>query len=66
MKLNQYRRKTGPRNSGQGANPTASDKPSSEDSKNSCWPFPPGSQNDNDRAVKVKPLVPASRNFNHY
>ncbi len=26
-----------------------------------CWPFPVGSQNDTDKAVKLKPYVPPKR-----
>jgi hypothetical protein len=26
-----------------------------------CWPFPAGSQNNTDKAVKLKPYVPAKR-----
>lgn len=26
-----------------------------------CWPFPPGSQNHTDKAVKLKPYVPPKR-----
>ena len=26
-----------------------------------CWPFPAGSQNDTDKAVKLKPYVPPKR-----
>ena len=26
-----------------------------------CWPFPEGSQNDTDQAVKLKPYVPPKR-----
>ena len=26
-----------------------------------CWPFPQGSQNDTDKAVKLKPYVPPKR-----
>jgi hypothetical protein len=32
-----------------------------------CWPFPAGSQNDTDKAVKLKPYVPPKRRtFNQY
>ncbi|MDO9279385.1 MAG: hypothetical protein Q7U05_12585 [Polaromonas sp.] len=32
-----------------------------------CWPFPPGSQNDTDKAVKLKPYVPLKhRTLNQY
>ncbi len=26
-----------------------------------CWPFPPGSQNQTDKAVKLKPYAPPKR-----
>ncbi len=26
-----------------------------------CWPFPPGSQNHTDKAVRLKPYVPPKR-----
>ncbi len=26
-----------------------------------CWPFPPGSQNHTDKAVKLKPYTPPKR-----
>jgi hypothetical protein len=26
-----------------------------------CWPFPAGSQNDTDKAVKLKPYAPPKR-----
>lgn len=32
-----------------------------------CWPFPPGSQNHTDKAVKLKPYVPPKRrSLNQY
>ena len=32
-----------------------------------CWPFPPGSQNNTDKAVKLKPYVPPKRrSLNQY
>ena len=32
-----------------------------------CWPFPAGSQNDTDKAVKLKPYVsPKRRTFNQF
>ena len=32
-----------------------------------CWPFPAGSQNDTDKAVKLKPYVaPKRRTLNQY
>lgn len=32
-----------------------------------CWPFPPGSQNHTDKAVKLKPyVVPKRRTLNQY
>jgi hypothetical protein len=32
-----------------------------------CWPFPVGSQNDTDKAVKPEPQVPPKRrHFNQY
>ena len=32
-----------------------------------CWPFPPGSQNQTDKAVKLKPYVPPKRrSLNQY
>lgn len=32
-----------------------------------CWPFPPGSQNQTDKAVKLKPYAPPKRrSLNQY
>lgn len=42
---------------------TAESKPRAEQGPGAlpCWPFPVGSQNDTDKAVKLKPYVPPKR-----
>lgn len=53
--------KRGPRNVASIKVRATSDLAASHANAALCWPFPAGSQNDTDKAVKLKPYVPPKR-----
>ena len=54
-------KKHGPRNAASSEARATSARDASKASAALCWPFPAGSQNDTDKAVKLKPYVPPKR-----
>jgi hypothetical protein len=56
-----HERKHGPRNLASSEASATHAQNASQANAALCWPFPAGSQNDTDKAVKLKPYVPPKR-----
>ena len=56
-----HEQKHGPRNLASSEARAMSAPNASKENVALCWPFPAGSQNDTDKAVKLKPYVPPKR-----
>jgi hypothetical protein len=62
MRRSEEGNRKGPRNSGSGSSEESkSPQGSAGEGAMPCWPFPVGSQNETDKAVKLKPYVPPKR-----